>query len=114
MIDADRHPLRRSPAGASVRGLKLLVVVMGVMLVAGVAALVAAVGVRLSHRGAAPAAAFTAPPIALPHGATIERMSTGPDRIVLQVDLVGGAVELVVIDLATGRLLVTIPLQESP
>ena len=96
------------------RSLKILVVVMGVMLVGGLAALVAAVALRLSHRAPAPPAAFTAPPIALPHGAKIETMAAGAERIVLQVDLLDGSVELVVIDAATGHLLGVIPLQESP
>jgi hypothetical protein len=100
----------------NLRALKILVAVMGVLLVIGVAALVAMLAVRLSHRpgAASTATAFTAPPIELPHGAKIETMTTAPDRIVLQVDLVDGSVELVVIDLATGRLLGTIPLKEAP
>jgi len=84
------------------------------MLIAGVAALVAAVAVRLSHRGAAPPAAFTAPPVGLPHGAKIEAISTGPDRIVLEILLSDGTRQLVVIDLASGRQLGTIPLHEGP
>jgi hypothetical protein len=87
---------------------------MGVLLVAGFAALVAVVAVRLSHRPPPPREAFTAPAITLPHGATIERMSTGPDRIVLDVALADGSVELVVIDLATGRLVGIFPLKEAP
>jgi Family of unknown function (DUF6476) len=99
----------------NLRVLKILVAVMGVMLVAGVVALVVAVASRLPHRAPAPAAAaFTAPPIELPHGSTIERTTAGTDRIVLQVDLVDGSVELVVIDLATGRLVGTIALREAP
>jgi len=94
------------------RSLKILVVVMGVLLVGGTAALVAAIAVRLSQRGPA-AATFAAPPVALPNGARIEAMSTGPDRIVLNVLLVDGARELVVIDLHTGRQLGTIPLAEQ-
>jgi hypothetical protein len=95
------------------RGLKTLVIVMGVMLVIGVAVLVVAIATRLAHRAPAAAAAFSAPPIMLPHGSKIETMSIGSDRIVLQVDLVDGSMQLVVIDLATGTKLGTIPLQEQ-
>ena len=95
------------------RGLKILVIVMGVLLVGGIVALVVAIAGRLSHRPPPPGAAFTAPPITLPHGAKIEMMSTGPDRIVLQVDLADGSVELVVIDLTSGRQLGLIPLHEA-
>jgi hypothetical protein len=96
------------------RGLKILVTVMGVMLAAGMVVLVVAIGARLSHRApAVPSAAFIAPPITLLHGSKIETMSTGTDRIVLQVDLADGSVELVVIDLATGRLVGVTPLHEE-
>jgi hypothetical protein len=96
------------------RALKILVIVMGLMLVAGVVALVAALAVRIQHRGTPPTAAFTAPPVFVPHGSKIETMTVGTDRIVLQVDLVDGSVELVVIDLGTGRELGIIPLKEQP
>ena len=96
------------------RGLKILVIVMGVLLVAGVAGLVVALATRMSHRPPAPAAAFSAPPIMLPHGSKIESMRVGADRIVLQIDLADGSVQLLVIDLATGRQLGTIPLREQP
>ena len=99
----------------NLRALKILVAVMGALLVAGVVVLAVAIASRLSHRPPPPPGpAVTAPPITLPHGATIERMSTGPDRIVLDVALADGSVELVVIDLASGRLLSIFPLREAP
>jgi hypothetical protein len=97
------------------RGLKTLVIVMGVLLVIGVAALVVAIAVRLSHRAPRPIpAAFGAPPITLPRGAKIEMMSNGPEQIVLEVALADGSAELVVIDLLTGQLVGIIPLREAP
>jgi hypothetical protein len=97
------------------RGLKTLVIVMGVMLVVGVAALAVTIAVRLSHRAPGPIpSAFTASPITLPHGAKIEMISNGPERIVLEVALADGSAELVVIDLATGQLAGIIPLREAP
>ena len=99
----------------NLRLLKILVAVMGALLVAGVVVLAVAIAGRLTHRPPPPpGAAFTAPPITLPHGASIERMSTGPDRIVLEILRSDGSAGLVVIDLATGRLLGTIPLKEAP
>ncbi|HEU0216038.1 MAG TPA: DUF6476 family protein [Stellaceae bacterium] len=98
----------------NLRFLKMLVTVMGVMLVAGVVALAVTIGARLGHRPTPPAEAFTAPPITLPHGASIEKMSVGSDRIVLEVLLADRSAELVVIDLATGRLLGSFPLKEAP
>jgi hypothetical protein len=96
------------------RGLKALVVVMGVMLVVGVAGIIVAIAMRLSHRAPTSDKAFSAAPIMLPHGSTIESMRVGADRIVLQIDLADGTVQLLIIDLATGRQLGTIPLQEQP
>ncbi len=96
------------------RGLKILVIVMGALLVAGIAGLVVALATRMSHRAPPPVAAFSAPPIMLPHGSTIESMRVGADRIILQIDLADGSVQLFVIDLATGRQLGTIPLLEQP
>jgi len=98
----------------SLHGLKILVTVMGAMLVAGIVVLVVAIGSRMAHRAPTPAIAFTAPPITLPHGAKIEMMSSGPDRIVLEIALADGSAELVVVDLATGRLLGIVPLREAP
>jgi len=96
----------------NVSALKILVAAMGVLLVGGFAALVATVAVRFSHRAPALAVAFTAPPVALPAGAKIERLSTGPDRIVVAIALPDGTQQLLVIDLQTGRLLGTIPIAE--
>ena len=76
-------------------------------------ALAATVAVRLSHRSAPPPSAFSAPPLALPHGAKIEAMSAGPDRIVLDIVLTDGTRQLLVVELQTGRLLGTIPLQQQ-
>ena len=97
----------------NLRFLKMLVAVMGIMLIAGVVALVAAIAARLSHRApTSPPTAFTAPPIELPHGARIEAISTGADRITLELALSDGTRQLLVIDLQTGRLLGTIPLRQ--
>jgi hypothetical protein len=62
------------------RGLKILVGVMGVMLIVGVAGLAVAVATRLSHRAPTPGTMFSAPPILLPHGSKIEMMSIGSDQ----------------------------------
>jgi hypothetical protein len=97
------------------RGLRALVIVMGVMLVVGVAALIVTIGFRLSpHAPGGNPAVFSASPVTLPHGAKIEMMSNGPDRIVLEVALADGSAELVVIDLVTGRLVGIVPLREAP
>ena len=122
------------------RALKILVAVMGVMLVVGFVALVVAVAERMSKkeplRTAPPVAGqpvagqpvagqpmagqpvagqpVTAAPIELPRGAHIDGMAVGPDRVVLDLGLADNEHRLLVIDMATGRTLVTIPLHSAP
>ena len=95
--------------------MKVLVIVMGVMLVAGVIVLVVAIAGRVSQKptaiGTQP---FAAAPIEIPPGARIEAMSAGPDRLVVDVLLGDGTRQLIVIDLATGQRRGTIPLRAPP
>jgi hypothetical protein len=99
-----------------VRTLKVLVVVMGVMLVAGVAILIVAIAGRVSpnRAGLASLPPFAAPPIDLPQGARIEAMAVGVDRLVIDVVLGDGTRQLLVLDLVTGRRLGTIALRTTP
>jgi hypothetical protein len=106
---------------AGMPALKAAVVIMGVMLVVGFAALIAVIAHRLSHPPApassvptASGQSFTATPIELPAGARIEAMSTGSDRVVIDILFPDGARQLLIIDLATGRRLGLIPLQTAP
>lgn len=98
------------------RALKVLVAVMGVMIVAGVATLVVVIAGRVSGggRGTASSQSFTAAPLELPKGARMEMMSAGGDRLVIDLVLPDGNRQLVIIDLATGRSLGTIPLRTAP
>jgi hypothetical protein len=98
-----------------VAALKLLVIVMGVMLVAGVAVLIVVIAGRASQKAAVTGAPpFAAAPIELPPGARIEAMSTGSDRLVIDLILADGNRQLLVLDLATGRRIGTIPLRTAP
>lgn len=94
--------------------LKAIVVIMGLMILAGLTLLGAIIAGRLAHRPAATSAsstpAFVAPGIDLPAGAAIERMTIAGDRLVLDMALPDGNRQLLLIDLATGRRLGTIPL----
>jgi hypothetical protein len=96
-----------------VRALKILVVVMGVMLVAGVAILVATIAMRTSQPrlGEGP---LSTSPIELPAGAHIEAMSIGGDRLVIAIVLPDGNRQLHVLDLVRGRTLGVIPLRTAP
>ena len=98
------------------RALKILVVVMGVMLVVGFAALIAVIAGRVSRGGPSPVAArgFFGSSIEIPLGARIEAMTAGPDRVIVALMLPGGGRQLLVIDLATGARIGSIELHPTP
>ena len=107
------------------RALKILVVVMGILLIGGFATLIAVIAHRFKQQPEAtavtaaptPATAavpFTASPVELPAGSRLEAMAVGADRLVLHMMLSDGNRELLVIDLASGRRLGTIPLRVAP
>ena len=100
----------------SLRGLKILVIVLGVLILAGVAVIITTIVNRAQSgsRGGEPVAAAVEPaaPAAfgersldLPAGAKIESMVAEGDRLILRLRLKDGAESLVVVDLATGRRL---------
>ena len=93
------------------RALKTVVVVMGIMLIGGFAALVAVIVGRLSHSGT-PRSFATA--IEIPRGARIEAMATGADRLVLDIVLPEGGRQLLVVDLTTGARLGIVELRTTP
>ena len=99
-----------------VRGLKIAVVLMGVLLAVGGVVLIGAIATRVSHRPAEsePRPAFVAQPIDLPAGAHIEAMTAGTDRLVVELLLADGTRQLLILDLATGRRLGTVPLRAAP
>lgn len=96
------------------RGLKILVILMGVLILAGVGVLGALIAGKMVKPAAPVTAAFSAPPLDLPAGARIETMAAGGDRIVLDLVLADGSRELVVVDLKNGKKLGTIPLHQGP
>jgi hypothetical protein len=103
------------------RAMTLLVVVMGILIVAGLTALAVGIARRAAHSVhpteaplAAGPAPFVAAPIDLPKGAQVTAISTGTDRLVVDVALPDGGQELIIVDLATGRRLGTIPLRAAP
>ena len=95
------------------RALKILVVVMGVLLVLGTAALVVAVTNRINHPPAPPKP--TAPTeLDLPAGARIVATEMSADRLLVRVALAEGGEELLVFSLANGARLATITLRAKP
>ena len=97
----------------SLRALKVLVGVMGIMLVVGFAALVAVIAGRMSRGSLATSTSglFAKAPLDLPAGARIETIGVGVERLVLAVMLPDGVRELIIVDIASGRRLGSIPLR---
>jgi hypothetical protein len=81
------------------RGLVVLVVVMGVLIVAGTGLL----GVMIVHRVAAPAAVAGNVVLDEPAGTRIAEVSALPDRRALRLEG-GGPDRVVVVDLRQGRV----------
>ncbi|MBV9825995.1 MAG: hypothetical protein JO001_09990 [Alphaproteobacteria bacterium] len=109
------------------RTLKVAVIIMGVMLVVGFAALIVVIAQRLSHPPAAPAAIaaatgvspgrvqpFTAAPVDLPPGSRIETIGMSVDRLVLAVALADGTRQIIILDAADGHRIGLIPLRPRP
>ena len=105
------------------RGLKALVIILGVLLVGGTVTLVGAIIWRGSHRGAVDSAA--APPLGtpgkpfettldLPAGATVASTDVAGERLVLKLALPDGRQQIVIVDIRTGARLGTIELQGRP
>ncbi len=97
------------------RALKIAVIVMAMMILAGSAVLIVVIAGRLSRSEPAPRPAqpFAAAPIELPAGARIETIGVGSDRLVLEIVLPDGERQLLIIDLATGQRLGSIPLRSA-
>jgi hypothetical protein len=101
------------------RALKVLVVVLGVLLVAGFAVVVVTIMGRLGQRAAPapPAAARLAPfgnaTVTLPANALVMEVQGAGDRILLRLDLADGSEMLLVLDAATGAELGRIKLEHE-
>jgi hypothetical protein len=93
---------------------------MGILLVGGFIALIVSIAYMTKHRqptvpeAAVAPAPYAAPPVELPAGARIETMALGADRLVLNIVTQDGSREILVLDLASGRRLGTIPLRAAP
>jgi Family of unknown function (DUF6476) len=112
------------------RALKALVIVMGVLIIAGMAL----IGYTIVRRATLPdtdartETSIPAPPsaasaikgpygpvsIELPPGARIVRTMSADKRLIVEVELSGGAERVLVVDLANGALLGTIELRPRP
>jgi len=104
------------------RGLRLLVIVLGVLLLGGTLALVVAIIVRVPHpsesrsetrtSAASKAAPFTAT-LDLPAGAVIEAMQPVGERLAVRLTLPDGGQQIVVLDPGSGARIGTIELRPA-
>jgi hypothetical protein len=103
------------------RALKILVVVMGVLLVGGTAALIAAIIDRASRHTATPSASAPTPSgrgferaaVPLPPGARVVSAELAGDRILVRLARAEGGEALIIIDAKSGAALGTIDLLPS-
>lgn len=114
----------------SLRPLKFLVIAMGVVIVIGTIIVVVTIVQRASTKSdegvAAPSAAavgsamtsapqgFGVQTLDIPRGARIAEMVAEGDRLIVRLDLAGGARQIVVLDTATGKRLGTFEVRETP
>lgn len=96
------------------RALTIFVAVMGVAILVGFAVVVATIAGRLARRESEGPHAFSAPAITIPKGARVAAMTAGESRLVLRLELPGGAQQILILDLASGRRLGTIALEPAP
>jgi hypothetical protein len=96
------------------RALKVLVVVLGVLLVGGTAALIVTIIDRAGPRVAAPPrTGFERLVIDLPEGARVLGTEAAGDRLVVRIALAAGGELLLLIDARNGERLGTIELRPA-
>jgi len=101
------------------QGLKILVVILGLLLIAGVVALGVGIAYRLNHGHLAPApkAARMVPLngaprfVTLPAGAKILGAQSDGDRVMVRLGLSDGSERLMLLDWKTGAILSTLNLK---
>lgn len=86
------------------RALKAMVIGMGVLIIVGVIFLIFAI-VQKSGTGFGGEQTPVVSSVALPAGAEIVETRVGDKRIVLRLRLANGGGRLIILDLATGRLI---------
>ncbi len=108
------------------QALKTLVIVLGVMIVAGIAV----IGVTVYHRATnlvnspvPPSAKPSTEPgfgpgfgrvaLELPAGSRVVEMTAEDDRLILRVDLADGGRQIIILDMATGKRLGTFELRDA-
>jgi hypothetical protein len=97
-----------------VRVLKIAVIVMGILLVGGLALVLATIAYQVSrggkYKGASPLGAYREIEFAIPKNAAVMSLGLDGDRLALHVKSKSGQ-EIAVIDLRTGKVLSRVKLK---
>ena len=103
-------PAQASPQASAPLWLKILVIVMGLLIVAGFVVVAAEIARRMSSPTASRSPASTAytQRIALPPGGKVVSMTAVGDRLVVHVETAGAPTAAYVVEPRTGALLGTI------
>ena len=97
----------------NIRLLKFVVIILGLIIFVGLGVLLMVIGQRMNASGnAASPEAFA--PIALPYGALILQISLDSGHIALLMELPGGAEEVAIFDISTGKRLGTFAPAQQP
>lgn len=108
---ADHSP---NDSHINIRALKIIVVVMGILIVIGVAVIVVTIVNRLrAMSDAAPPAGFGEVAVPVAEGARVTDMTADDGRLLLRLEE-SGEIRVVIIDLATGAPLGTVRLEPVP
>ena len=99
-------------ADANIRRLKLVVIVLGVLILAGIAVVVAAVAGRMSGQAARPPTSAKVVP--LPAGARVAESLSAGDRLVLRLVLREGGERFLIIDPRSGEVQHSLDLVITP
>ncbi|MEW5704964.1 MAG: hypothetical protein AB1781_10335 [Pseudomonadota bacterium] len=100
------------------RGLKFLVVFLGVLILGGIVFLGVTIAGRMSGKlegapGGGHLPAFETAKVTLPKGARLEGTEAEGDRLLLRLRLADGAGRILILDLNDGRLLGTVELEKG-
>ncbi len=97
-------------SGIGLKGLKIIVIAMGVLLIAGFVLLVAALGQRIAdlYGNEGPEAAPYALDLALAPLERVRTMAGVGDRLALLIERPDGSTRVIVVDPAAGRIVGTI------
>lgn len=86
------------------RALKALVIVMGVLIVAGTAVVIVTVAKRVSQGGGRAAPGSVAASLTLPAGCKVAEMTTIGDRLALRLEGEGDCGQILLVDPATASI----------